>query len=74
MHLKYQNDKNMFLVHSSHNYEAYSTAVPTLQMKKPRDREIREASKVTKEESGRARIQNQAVYPPSVCFWALDFF
>lgn len=63
MHLKNQNDKDMFFVHSSPNYEAYSTVRSTLQMKKPRDREAKEVAKVTQEESSRAMIQNQAVYP-----------
>lgn len=74
MHLKSQNNKNMSFVHSSQNYEAYSTVRSTLQMKKPRDRKVREVTKVTQEESSRARIQNQAVYPQSMCFLALDYF
>lgn len=64
----------MFLLHSSHNYEAYSSVTSSLQMKKPRDREVKEVSRVIKEESGRARIQNKAFYSQSMCFLARDYY
>lgn len=70
--LKKSNDKNKFLVDSSHSYGAYSTVMSTLQKKKPGDREGKEFSNgITQEISDGARIQSQAVYPQSVGFGAL---